>query len=591
MGTNVSVDGPDYSRPRPTQNDWWLKSILHLSTDNSHQSLHTSPDGANVSGNLRDMVHQPDTDRSVGGTGSLTKDRLDVSLDNSYQSSVTSRIGANVSGKDGDMVHHPNTDRSVGGTESLMKDRLDVSLGNSYQSSVTSHIGANVSGEDGDMVHQPDTDRSVGGTESLMKDRIDVSLDNSYQSSVTSHIGANVSRGNADPSLPQNTDDSVGCPGFLQISGSDDSPDNSYQSSVTSQTGAIDPGKKDVKKPWNTDNSIGVIRFTHTKPSDVVDITVDDTDQEDCAGSPISESEQPLFVRNMDPVPRWTGFTPMKPSDVVFMNIDYEGRPDTEQSPPTSDSGIHSYEDICPSLSTDCSNSDVNPGPEKVQSGDGSLALGRVIPVRLVDPYCSRTVVSGLASDIPDYASDATIDGYRSDVADLADFSEDDDDYTTRDSAATYETNRPVVMQEWVPQGALYTFAPHPYGYDISAERIYRLMQGDCAAELAYHYAIEFKIPPVPVRELPAMLWEPGRRKEASEMMTAASKLDDFPLLDSDYPDDLKAMIFRMRWKILFKQERAILLDTGWSIRSEDNCDPLDEDRIRGRLGVLYRTV
>ena len=245
-----------------------------------------------------------------------------------------------------------------------------------------------------------------------------------------------MSVGNTNPGMPRNTDDSggegvsvliqqntnisVGRTGFLQKVEYEGSPDVSYQSSVTSQVGAIVTGEKDVKKPWNTDTSIGVIRFTHTKPSDVVNITVDDTDREDCAGSPIGESEQPLFTRNMDPVPKWTGFTPSKPSDVVFMNIDYDDRPDVEQKSPSSDSGIHSYDDNCTSLSTDYSNSDVHPSPDKIRSGDSSLALRRAIPVGPIDTPCSQAVVTELEAAIPDYASDATFDGYQSDVADLA---------------------------------------------------------------------------------------------------------------------------------------------------------------------------
>ena len=400
-GANVSEDGHTTVIQRNTDNfvrrTGFTQHIqFDVSPDNSYQSSVTSQEGSNVSEDVMDTIISQNTDDSVGRTVYFQKYGLDVSLDNSYQSSGTSHVGANVSGGDADPGLSQNTDDSVGQTGFLQEDGSDVSPDNSYQSSVTIQVGANVSvedtdpglprntddsgGEDVDTIISQNTDDSVGQIGFLQKEGSDGSPDNSYQSSVTSQVGANVSVEHTNPGMPRNTDDSggegvallipqntnisVGRTGFLQKVESEGSPDNSYQSSVTSQAGAIVTGEKnDIRKPWNTKNSIGVIRFTHTKPSDVVIMKIDNTDREECEGSTISEGEQPLYMRKMDPVPKWTGFTPSKPSDVVYMNIDYDDRPDVEQKSPSSDSGIHSYDDKCTSLSAETQNSDVNPSP------------------------------------------------------------------------------------------------------------------------------------------------------------------------------------------------------------------------------------
>ena len=588
VGTNVSVRGPDSGRPRNTDNsvgvDDFKKKASALSPDNSYQSLLTSPGGANVSADGRDTVQQQNTDRSVGLTGFLKKDGLDVSLDNSYQSSVTSQVGANVSGGDADPGLPQNTDDSVGRTGFLQKNGSDVSLDNSYQSSVTSQVGANVSGGDSNPGLPQNTDDFVGRTGFLQKDGSDVSLDNSYQSSVTSQVGANVSGDDSDPGLPRNTDDSggedvdtlipqntnisVGQTGFLQKDESEGSPDNSYQSSVTSRAGAIVTGEKnDIRKPWNTEkNSIGVIRFTHTKPSDVVIMKIYDTDREECEGSIISEGEQPLYMRKMDPVPKWTGFTPSKPSDVVYMNIDYDDLPELEQKSQSSDSGIHSYDDNCTSLSTGSLNSDVVPGPEDTRTFDASLAQERLIPVRQISSHFHQAVVTELEVNIQESASVVNLNGYHSDVADLADFS--DEEVEPWEDEDTYVANQPVTPVVIVPQFRVSVSSTNGDGSDVADMDDFSDDEDDDILP-SYYYAILHKIPPIMV--CPDEDSEQSRtwKRELPEMWARAVKLDDITLRDSDLPKFLKDWSYRFRWIKMVKEERAVELNTGW--KEEDN--------------------
>ena len=727
VGANVSEEGHDTGQPRNTENSIGRNGstplyVSDVSPDNSYQSLVTSPVGANVSEEGHDTGQPKNTDNSVGRDGFTRKHVSDVSPDNSYQSSVTSPAGANVSEEGYDTGQPKNTDNSVGRDGFTRKHVSDISPDNSYQSFVTSPVGANVSEEGNDTAKPRNTDNSVGRN-GFTQNVSDVSPDNSYQSFVTSPVGANVSEEGHDTVKPRNTDNSVGRNGFTQKYESDVSPDNSYQSLNTSHVGAnVTEVRYDTSRPRNTDNSIGGIGFIPTKPSDVIFMNVGYNDGEESDGStvgdgdqslttgrsdvPLNDSYQPLitgpvganvledvqdtcYMRNMDPLPKWTGFTPIKPSDVVYMNIDYNeseecegsttsdgdqsiaaGRSDVspnnsyqplktgpvganvledvqntcnmrnidplprwngftpikpsdvvymnidydefsdlDQNSPSSDSGIHSYDEHWTVLSTESPNSDSNQISESTRSIDISPVQERIVPVRQYDSNFHQGVVNTLQATVINHGSvsDLNMNGYNSDVAAMADFS--DEDIEQWEDEETHVEGQPLNQAFIVRHMSVSDLSTDDYNSDVAAlddfsdediepwddEETSVMKQPSLRADLneedtgnitmsSYDYAILYKIPPIAVLHDPDDEFRMEYWRNYRDLLNKAVLLDDMKLIKSDYPDIVQACIFRNRWIILVKKEREDLYDTALNNLNEEEVVPLSEDYYRFKL-------
>ena len=409
-----------------------------VSPDNSYQPLIAGPVGANVSEDGHDTGHTRKTDTYIGQTGfapmnpstdsegnqSLTICNSDVSPDNSYQSLIAGPVGANVSEDGHDTGHTRKTDTYIGqtgfapmnpsveseGNQSLTICNSDVSPDNSYQPLIAGPAGANVSEDGHDTGHLRNTDTYIGqigfapmnpsteseGNQSLTICNSDVSPDNSYQPLITGPAGANVSEDRHDTGHPRNTDTYIGQIGFapmnhsaesegnqsLTIGKSDVSPDNSYQPLITGPMGA----------------------------------------------NVLEDGQDTCLTRNMDPLIGQIGFTPIKPSDVVYMNNDFNGLSNLDENSPSSDSGIHSYDEHWAALSTESGNSDSIQTSESTRSIDISPVKKRIVPDRQLDPQFHRGVVNSLQANLVRHGSvsDLSTDGYNSDVAAMADFSDED---------------------------------------------------------------------------------------------------------------------------------------------------------------------
>ena len=228
-----------------------------------------------------------------------------------------------------------------------------------------------------------------------------------------------------------------------------------------------------------------------------------------------------------------------------------------------------------------------------------------MIPVRPISSHFYQAVVTELEATIQGSASDVNLDGYHSDVADLADFS--DEDVETWDEEDTCVKKQPVNSVVIDSRSRLSDSSANDDGSDVAdmddfpneevdswndeePEVVEQpTLQSDLNVEdthnlHSYEYAILYKIPPIavlpdPVDEQSSKSW-----REFDAMTDKAELLDDIELCDSDFPECVKAFIFRIRWIILINKERAELFDKEWNEGNEEESEPLQDDYYQHKL-------
>ena len=323
----------------------------------------------------------------------------------------------------------------------------------------------------------------------------------------------------------------------------------------------------------------------------------------------LEDVQDTCYTRNMDPLPRWTSFTPIKPSDVVYMNIDYNEFSDLDQNSPSSDSGIHSYDEHWAVLSTESPNSDSIQISESTRSIDISPVQERIVPVRQCDSQFHRGVVNTLHATLIKHGSvsDLNTDGYNSDVAAMADFS--DEDIEQWEDEETHVEEQPSNQAFLVRHESVSDLSTDDYNSDVAALEDFSdediepwedeetcvtkqlslrtdLVADDTSNIImgSYDYAILHKIPPKAVPHDPDDEFRMDYWRNFRVLMNKALLLDDMQLIESDYPEIVKACIFRNRWILLVKKEREDLCVTALYDSDEEEVVALSEDYFRFKL-------
>ena len=100
----------------------------------------------------------------------------------------------------------------------------------------------------------------------------------------------------------------------------------------------------------------------------------------------------------------------------------------------------------------------------------------------------------------------------------------------------------------------------------------------------SYDYAILHKIPPKAVPHDPDDEFSMDYWRNFRDLMNKAVTLDDMQLIVSDYPELVKACIFRNRWILLVKKEREDLCDTDLYDSDKGEVVEFSEEYFRYKL-------
>ena len=198
---------------------------------------------------------------------------------------------------------------------------------------------------------------------------------------------------------------------------------------------------------------------------------------------------------------------------------------------PSSDSGIHSYNEQWGSLSTKSRNSDSIQSFGTVHSIVVSPVDNRIVPVRQMDTSFDRSVVQSLQENLVRHGSMSYLSttGHNSDVAAMADFSDEEDE--PWEDVETRDDGQPILRTD-----------------PVNNDTVTKVTD-------SYEYALLHKIPPVAIPHDPDDEFRMDYWINFRTLLNKALTLDDITLSENDYPEIVKAFIFRYRWTLLVREE------------------------------------
>ena len=467
----------------------------------------------------------------------------------SYQPFVTGPSGANVS-DDGQDTGQPRVSDPMTRPTSLdpKGTREILSLGegyqspticsknlspdNSYQPLVTGPSGANVS-EDGHDTGQPRVRDPWTRLTSLhpMDPSEVLSMNNEIQ---LASIGP-VDR----PWMTGQLVSQPGSPGYEQLT-HDRSESEGYDESIHSvarmaveidighMTITMGSGRTEISKDSYSSDSV------ITNPESVIDRTESESECDAVALAPVSLSRGKCIM-------------------II-------GLSSSSGISPSSDSGIHSYDEQWGILSTKSRNSDSIQSSGTVQSIVVSPVDKRIVPVREMDTSFDRSVVQSLQENLVRHGSMSYLSttGHNSDVAAMADFSDDEDD--PWEDVETCDEGKPTLQTD-----------------SVNNETIKNVTG-------SYEYALLHKIPPVAVPHDPDDEFRMDYWINFRTLLNKALTLDDITLSENDYPEIVKAFIFRYRWTLLVREERKDVRLTELYESDEEEDEDLSEMYFRHKL-------
>ena len=213
------------------------------------------------------------------------------------------------------------------------------------------------------------------------------------------------------------------------------------------------------------------------------------------------------------------------------MNFDtINGQSGSSVISPSSDSGVHSLDEQWGCMSTDSGNSDSIQSIKTVYGGVVSQADNHLVLLRHMDTY-NRGVVLSLQEKYGRHGSMSYLstNGHNSDIAAMSDFSDEEDE--PREEVGPHDDVQPNIRTDWV-------------GNDTLKE-----------VSNSYDYSLLHRIPTEAAPHAPDPYDEDYWTK--FRLLTKeAFKLDDVKLSESEYPDAVKALVFRSRWTIMVINER-----------------------------------
>ena len=213
------------------------------------------------------------------------------------------------------------------------------------------------------------------------------------------------------------------------------------------------------------------------------------------------------------------------------MNFDtINGQSGSSVISPSSDSGVHSFDEQWGCMSTDSGDSDSIQSIKTVYDGVARLAENHLVQLSNMDDF-DKGVVLSLQEKYGrhDSMSYLSTNGHNSDIAAMSDFSDEEDE--PREEVGPHDDVQPNIRTNCVSYDALEKVS-NSYEYSL----LHRIPK-----EAAPHA-------PVPHDE---DYWTKFRLL-AKEAFT----LDDVKLSESEYPDAVKALVFRSRWTIMEMIER-----------------------------------
>ena len=213
------------------------------------------------------------------------------------------------------------------------------------------------------------------------------------------------------------------------------------------------------------------------------------------------------------------------------MNFDtINGQSGSSVISPSSDSGVHSLDEQWGCMSTDSGNSDSIQSIKTVYGGVASQADNPLVLLRNMDTY-TRGVVLSLQEKYGKHGSMSYLstNGHNSDIAAMSDFSDEEDE--PREEVGPHDDVQPNIRTDWVGNDTLKKVSN---SYDYSLLHM-------TTTEVAPHA-------PDPNDE---DYWTKFRL-----LAKEAFKLDDVKLSESEYPDAVKALVFRSRLTIMEINER-----------------------------------
>ena len=265
-------------------------------------------------------------------------------------------------------------------------------------------------------------------------------------------------------------------------------------------------GQTELNQDYYTSNSV------MTDPDSTIDRIVIESGSDAVALSPVSLSREKgrSDVRKLDKFVRLSN---------------------SSENSPSSDSGIHSYEEEWAISSTKSRNSDSVQSSESARSIVISPVEKRIVPSRQRDAQFDRGVVNSLQAKLVRHGSMSYLstNGYNSDVAAMADFS--DEDYEPWEDDETCVEEQPSLQTD-----------------SVDNEAINNVLG-------SYDYAMLHKIPPVAVPHDPDDEFNMDYWINFRTLLNKALTLDDITLSENDYPEIVKAFILRYRWTLLVREE------------------------------------
>ena len=192
---------------------------------------------------------------------------------------------------------------------------------------------------------------------------------------------------------------------------------------------------------------------------------------------------------------------------------------------PSSDSGVHSFDEQWGCMSTDSGDLDSIQSIKTVYDGVARLAENHLVQLRNMDDF-DKGVVLSLQEKFGrhDSMSYLSTNGHNSDIAAMSDFLDEEDE--PREEVGPHDDVQPKLQTNCVSYDDLEKVS-NSYDYSL----LHRIPK-----EAAPHA-------PVPHDE---DYWTKFRLR-AKEAFT----LDDVKLSESEYPDAVKALVFRSRWTIM----------------------------------------
>ena len=320
--------------------------------------------------------------------------------------------------------------------------------------------------------------------------------------------------------------------------------DNESIHSVVRMAGEIDTGHMTISmgSSWTeTSEDLVLSDSVITSPGSLIDRTEGESESDAVDLAPVSRS-------------RGEGSADNRNFDKII------GQSSLSEISPSSDSGVHSYNEQWGSLGTKSRNSDSIQSFGTVHGIVVSPVDDRIVPVRQMDTSFDRSVVQSLQENLGRHGSMSYLSttGHNSDVAAMSDFSDKEDE--PWEDVETRDDGQPKLRTD-----------------SVNNDTVKKVTD-------SYEYALLHKIPPVAIPHDPDDEFRMDYWIKFRNLLNKALTLDDITLSENDYPDIVKAFIFRYRWTLLVKEERRDVRFAELYDSDEEEDEDLSESYYRHKL-------